>query len=134
MYADKLKRLKAQAAGFNEFVNIDIDHIVSEVKDRHEPEASNKEGEPILDVIFAPDPRTGFPRSDLMYIMSRDARPEVANFIRDTLMQQGGQVSGSQDPDSAIDLVKDRRESFEQYSERIKSIIAKYENIKSNEE
>lgn len=87
-------------------------------------------GDDLLVTIFAPDPLTGVPRSDLGIVMSKDKSPEVAQFIRDTLMHPIPDDSvRSDDADFAISSVKDRRESITAYASRLRSLV----NSKSND-
>lgn len=77
----------------------------------------------LQELIFAPDPITGIPRSDLAFIMSKDASPEVAMYIRDTLMKPTQSTSVTTDADFALDSVKSRYESVEEYATRIRDIL-----------
>lgn len=74
------------------------------------------------ELIFAPDPRTGIPRSDLALIMSNSARPEVAEYIRQTLQRPLPDSVLSEDPDEALRFVKNTRESLEAYADRLRGI------------
>lgn len=78
----------------------------------------------ILLTIFAPDPLTGVPRSDLGIVMSKDKSPEVAQYIRDTLMRPISDNSvRADDADFAISSVKDRRESITAYASRLRTLV-----------
>lgn len=79
-----------------------------------------------LKMIFAPDPLTGCPRSDLAIIMSKDSRPEISEFIRNTLMQPLGKQSRTENPDDAIELTRSRGETLQAYGDRLKAIVQKY--------
>lgn len=74
------------------------------------------------ELIFAPDPRTGIPRSDLAIVMSNSARPEVAEYIRQTLQRALPDSVRSDSPDDAIKFVRNARESLEAYGDRLRSI------------
>lgn len=76
----------------------------------------------LVDYIFAPDPVTGVPRSDLAYIMSKDAAPEVSQFIRDTLLRPNPSAPTTEDSDLALDSVKNRGESVEAYASRLREL------------
>lgn len=95
------------------------------------PIENNMPLDPLLCEIFAPDPRTNLPHSDLHVIMSRDSRPEVAQFIRDTLMQPLGDGIRSDNEDDAIEMVKGHNESFIDYAERLRAFVEKT-NAKSD--
>lgn len=89
-------------------------------------ESQDSEQKALFDTIFAPDPVTGNPMSDLAIVMSRDARPEVAQFIRDTLMSPVSDGSSIGDADFALDATKSRLESIESYATRLRDIVSKY--------
>ena len=79
-------------------------------------------GDELTESIFAPDPLTGVPRSDIALMMSKDTRPEVAQYIRDTLQQPRQSIS-TDDPDFALSTIKDRRESIQAYADRLRSMF-----------
>lgn len=81
----------------------------------------------VLNLIFAPDPITGIPRSDIAIMMSRDASPEVREYIQRVLYSSSTPTGGTDDADFAIDSIKDRRESVENYAKRLKDICANYD-------
>lgn len=93
--------------------------------------APDAEQEALYKMIYAPDPETGVPRSDLAIVYSKDADPQLARFIQDTLQRSHPQEGVSFDnPDDAIELMKNRSESFEKYSARLREIAN--ESMKSN--
>ena len=72
-------------------------------------------------VVYAPDPVTGLPTTDIVRIMSADCNPQVAQFIRDNLMSPNPNYQpGVDDPDLALDLVPRDGEDFEQFSSRVR--------------
>ena len=79
--------------------------------------------DPLISTIFAPDPDTGIPRSDLAVVMSRDTSPEISQFIRDTLMRPLPDGVTSADSDAALEFVKGRSERLGQYAQRLYSIV-----------
>ena len=81
-----------------------------------------KTGDELTETIFAPDPFTGVPRSDIALMMSKDTRPEVAQYIRDALQQPRQSIS-TDDPDFALSTIKDRRESLQEYADRLRSLF-----------
>lgn len=87
------------------------------------------------ELIFAPDPRTGIPRSDLALIMSNSARPEVAEYIRQTLQRPLPDSERSVNADDALRFTKSPRESLESYGDRLRAICSeayeKERNLKS---
>lgn len=86
---------------------------------------SDSEQNSLIKFIFAPDPNTGVPRSDLAFSMSKDTSPEVAQFIRDTLQRPIETGERTDDVDLALDSVKSRSESLTQYADRLREIISK---------
>ena len=83
-----------------------------------------KEEDEVLGLIFAPDPQTGVPRSDLALMLSRDTAPEIAQYIRDTLMRTQGQSSSvGDDPDLALKLTKFRKETLFEYGTRLREFV-----------
>lgn len=88
-------------------------------------ESSNVEQDSLISFIFAPDPSTGVPRSDLAFSMSKDTSPEVSQFIRDTLQRPIESGERTDDPDLALDTIKSRSESLSQYADRLREIVTK---------
>lgn len=87
--------------------------------------------EELTRLIFAPDPQTGIPRSDLAVIMSKDAAPEIAQYIQEHLMQPlPDSVNAGDDPDLALAGIKQRDVSFDEYANGLREIAAKYEQKK----
>lgn len=85
------------------------------------PSEDSSPTNPLITEIFAPDPVTHLPHSDLHIVMSNDSRPEVAQFIRDQLMQPLGDCVRTDNEDDALEMVKSRHESFVEYAERLRS-------------
>lgn len=48
----------------------------------------------LLDIIYSIDPRTGTPRGDLAVFMSKDANPEIRDFIQQNLMMEMPTIEG----------------------------------------
>ena len=66
---------------------------------------------PLHTLIFAADPITGLPRSDLQIIMSKDSNPEVANYIRDNLLSPHNS-GGTDNPDEALVCTRTQAQSL----------------------
>lgn len=78
-------------------------------------------------VVYAPDPVTGLPTTDIARIMSADSNPQVAQFIRDNLMAPNPNYQpGVDDPDLALELVPRDGENFEQFSDRLRQSTRSY--------
>lgn len=107
-------------------------HMSSERLERSKPNIYPSEDEvlkmssvstdEVVSLIFAPDPVTGIPRSDLGVIMSKDSAPEVAQYIRDNLLRGVSSPSGADDPDFVLDSMRSRGESLDSYSERLREL------------
>lgn len=73
-------------------------------------------------VVFAPDPVTGLPSSDIARIMASDTNPQVAQYIRDNLMSPNPNYQpGVDDPDLALEFIPRDGENFEQFSSRLRA-------------
>lgn len=103
---------------FKEFGRVIVAHVDSALRD------VDVQQDKFLEEIFAPDPRTGVPRSDLHFIFSADKSPAVAEYVQNVLqMNHKGSISSlPDDPDSALDLVQGRMTDA-QYVEKLTSII-----------
>lgn len=87
----------------------------------------------IGELIFAPDPRTGIPRSDLALILSNTARPEVAEYIRQNLQCALPDSERLENPDDALRLTKNARESLEAYGNRLRELCCESYDKEYNE-
>lgn len=79
----------------------------------------------VMEILFAPDPVTGVPRSDLAMLMAKDSRPEVSQYIRENLMKELPSTNRTDDPDRAIEFTKSRHESLQEYGERLRALCQK---------
>lgn len=87
------------------------------------------ETDPLLVNIFAPDPQTGVPRSDLHIVLSKDSSPEISQYIRDNLMRPNNTDSSIDDADFAIASVKGRYETRQAFADRLRDLVQKsYKN------
>lgn len=77
----------------------------------------------LLSLVFAPDPDTGYPRSDLATILSADSNPQLAQYIRDNLMRSLPDGVSVPDADFAIASIPLKGESLVDYSNRLKSLV-----------
>lgn len=86
-----------------------------------------KEQDAIITEIFAPDPDTGLPSSDLHLVLNKDTRPEIRAYIEQNLMspRSTSAESPADNPDVALDLIKDRRENVDQYKQRLLAIASR---------
>lgn len=78
----------------------------------------------LVRTLFAPDPVTGVPRSDIAIVMSKDTSPEVSQYIRDTLMRPlPASSSCGDDADFALESVKSESESLTEYCDRLFGLV-----------
>lgn len=79
---------------------------------------------PLHEVIFSADPITGLPRSDLQIIMSKDSNPEVANYIRDNLLQSHNS-GGTENVDEALVCTRTQAQSLGELKKDILDFVEK---------
>lgn len=82
-----------------------------------------------LDVIFTPDPVTGFPSSDFTSSLNGITNPEVLNFVRSVLQSPVTGLTGTDDPELAEELTYRRGESRDEYLGRV---VYRLDIIKEN--
>lgn len=102
---------------------------IKEVHGFNEPlmdcEQVDNETTRMSEIIFAPDPETGVPRSDLAVIYSRSRSPEVANYINDVLLRGVPSTSsGVDDADIALDMAQRCTETETEYVRRLMKIAS----------
>lgn len=68
-----------------------------------EPDVIETPLKAVLDEIFAVDPRSGFPKGDIAYFLSKDGNPEVKAWLESNLLQPRRQVSAT--PEGVTDEV-----------------------------
>ena len=105
---DFAKRIKR----FNEFANIDESRLIPDKADVATVESMGLPLDNVLKLIYAPDPQTGIPRSDLAVMMSKDARPEVAQYIQSKLMSSQPDSVRAGDADTALEFTKNHGETL----------------------
>ena len=111
---------------FREFRHMDDSRLVVETID-YIPSESDvvRQEDSVINLIFAPDPDTGVPRSDLALMFSKDKSPEIAQYIQDTLMRPVNDGSGAPDADTALEFMCSRSERVEDYANRLREIVSK---------
>lgn len=82
----------------------------------------------VLGTIFAPDPVTGIPRSDLSVVLSKSSAPEIGQYIRDQLMRPVETGVSIDDAQLALDMTMTKKDSLESYASRLKELS----NFESN--
>lgn len=90
-------------------------------QDDKENEVINTDN-PLHTLIFAADPITGLPRSDLQIIMSKDSNPEVSNYIRDNLLSPHNS-GGTDNPDEALVCTRTQAQSLSELKKDIVDFV-----------
>lgn len=90
-----------------------------------EPDFDDSPLKKVLDEIFSVDPRTGAPKGDIAYFLSKDGNPEVKAWLETNLLQPRRSVSSH--PDGVTDEViaefsRNPGESGLDYAARLVSI------------
>lgn len=83
------------------------------------PQPVKKQDE-LLSVIYAPDPRTGLPSSDVAMLMKNKDNPEVQRYIQQRIQIHHESVAGAQSPDDAIQAIRKYREDVVSYANRLR--------------
>lgn len=102
------------------------DNNGSEPDPDYKPSESNLDD--IIREIFCVDPISGFPKGDIQYYLSKDGNPDVKRWIENNLLTPRV-VSGQSTPEGVTDdmiaeMSRQRDESVEEYSSRLRSIYA----------
>lgn len=84
--------------------------------------------DPIVNEIFAPDPLTGMPRSDIHLVLAADKNPVVSDYIKNTLMrprQSSSLGNESSSADVALSLTKTQSMSLDEYRDKLLDLCVK---------
>lgn len=96
------------------------------IDDVPEYEVSRSDLDGVLDEIFSVDERTGLPKGDIQYYLSKDGNPQVKAWLERNLMLPRSKANGSSLEDVSDDLIaemsKNVDESYESYVGRLASI------------
>lgn len=76
----------------------------------------------LLDVVFAPDPISGNPRSDLFFDLNTD--PNIKDFIRRELQSVRIQMAKCEDSNDALEFTKTQFETTQNYLSRMKGYFS----------
>lgn len=89
----------------------------------------------LLDVIYAPDPFTRLPQSDVAVYLSDKVDPSIREFVASQLMTPNPDVKGVDDVNSDIlfDLIRQDGESTVDYAVRINNLIGADNEIRLKE-
>lgn len=114
---------------FPEYGSLSDDRLNKRLYTDPESVSINDRPDNLMSVIFAPDPETGLPRSDLAYVKSTDKNPEVAQYVRDNLLQSH-ESGGTLDVDEALATVKTKSMSETDYKNQLLRYIDKKQRSK----
>ena len=105
------------------------------VVDCEEVEMKNDSQNQLLDVIYAPDPFTGLPQSDIAVYLSDKVDPAIREFVASQLMTPNPNPQGVDDANSDIlyDLVRQDGESVSDYAVRVREMVAQDSLIREKE-
>lgn len=105
------------------------------VVDVEEIEEKQSADNQVLDVIYAPDPFTRLPQSDVAVYLSDKVDPSIREFVASQLLTPNPEVKGVDDANSDIlfDLVRQDGESVQDYAVRIRDIVASDSVIREKE-
>ena len=105
------------------------------VVDCEEVDMKNDSENQLLDVIYAPDPFTGLPQSDIAVYLSDKVDPAIREFVASQLMTPNPNPKGVDDVNSDIlfDLVRQDGESVSDYAVRVREIVAQDSLIRDKE-
>lgn len=116
---------------YEQFTNIDCYKDVTRERFEETADVSNfapvipceTDEDSLLLSIFAPDPFTGFPRSDLFFEFSNSQSDEVRAYIHNNLMKENIAGISLDSADEALEFTKTRLTSLQEYTENLKKII-----------
>lgn len=87
-------------------------------------EYSSSELDAVLNEIFSVDERTGLPKGDLSYFLSKDGNPQVKAWLETNLLSPRAKMSGTSLEGATDDLIaeyaRNDGESSEEYSLRLR--------------
>lgn len=98
---------------------------LSPVDEKLFPKTDVSDKDNVFGMIYAPDPLTGRPRSDLGTYLSENTNPLVRDFIerqlRTDFSQYNANVPADIDAGTIALLTRDRKETLEEYVSRVNS-------------
>lgn len=104
---------------FNEYRNVDFSISVPKPPKK----VVERDTDPMLDVIFAPDPITHVPCSDLGILTNRKARPEVAQYINEHLAFARNSVHKYDTADNALEFTLGQYDDRAAFKAKMQSIV-----------
>lgn len=115
MYSKKYIR------NFTEFQNLaDIEYQRVNVPSS----APVKKQDEMISLIYAPDPVTRLPSSDVGMLLKHQDRPEVQRYIQQRLQLAHESVRGAENPDDALTAIRAYKEDVRTYAQRLKDAFS----------
>lgn len=125
------KKFNPAVLFFPEYLGLKKDDICKDIPPRENKEIEDSpEIKQLKSIVYAVNPVTGHPQSDIATVMSKDTNPEVARYIRDNLLQ-ARQSTGTLDAEEALASVKTKEMSTKEYQNNLLRFIDKKQ--KSND-
>lgn len=79
-----------------------------------------KKQDEMISLIYAPDPVTKLPSSDVGMLLKHQDRPEVQRYIQQRLQIAHESVRGAANPDDALTAIRAYKEDVRSYAQRMK--------------
>lgn len=83
-----------------------------------------KKQDEMISLIYAPDPVTGLPSSDVGMLLKHQDRPEIQRYIQQRLQISHESVRGADNPDDALTAIRAYKEDVSTYVQRMKDTFA----------
>lgn len=101
------------------FANLQSNESVNAFTDEIESKDSA-----IVKLVYAPDPVTGLPCSDLAFILDKNQSEDVKNYIRNNLINPLAPSSGIADKDTALEFTIPRHaDAFAEYKQKLTNYV-----------
>lgn len=117
----------------NQFKNLGVYTVKSDVPVDEKGEEFVSLQNPLLEVIYAPDEKTGLPSSDIAVFMSPKTSPEVRQYIQQNLMQTvtpvKSQFASEVDFDTAVSLQRGMSETLSDYASRVSAFAQEQQKL-----
>ena len=126
------EKKKGRYLNFKGMAHLNLD-VHLETIGQEDPQVLPLKKDGLLAEIFAPDPVTGMPRSDLHIQLSGSFDPKIQEYIRRTLQQPLPSDVGSLDPDVVIANARKFNETIDDYVGRLAKSIESLKASKSVE-
>lgn len=93
-----------------------------------------KKQDEMISLIYAPDPVTGLPSSDVGMLLKHQDRPEVQRYIQQRLQISHESVRGADNPDDALTAIRAYKEDVRAYAQRMKDAFSPAEVVVGDKE